>query len=266
MRSLNEAVEFGRSNIEQVEDLYVSKGRKEVAEFLGMSYNSVGHALKELGLYNDKIKERIRIRNIDKCKSKNPFLVEDEACSYLLGFILGDGSLHPRKEGNYSVNLYNNDRELMEKLIKLFYDERELSVRHYDTSPDGYSFDTADKGVYLKLIEYGLVPNKSRLGCKLPRVREEMMHHFIRGLFDADGSITSNHRGLKFYIYGHKSYMNELREVFPVPFKDCNRENLDGIAIYDKEGIRSIFNYMYKDASLYIRRKKEVFESCRWIE
>ena len=181
--------------------------------------------------------------------------------AYLLGFILGEGSLRVKGE-SVNLDIYSNDRGLMEKLIKAFYDDKELSVRHYENTDDGYYFDVYDRGVYRKLLEYGLNPRKSKEGCKLPKVSEANRSHFIRGLFDADGCVTSNHEnGLRFYIYGHPSYMAELKEIFPVPYKNCSTYNLDGIAIYSMSGIKEIYEYLYKDASLYLERKKRRFDS-----
>lgn len=261
MNSLKEAVAFGRENLNEVTEVYVNRGRRAVAEYLNMSYNSVGHALQQLGLYNDDVKQEIIKRNREKEKSKNPFLVEDEMCAYLLGFILGDGSLRVKGE-SVNLDIYSNDRFLMEKLIKAFYDDKELSIRRYKTTQDGYYFDVYDRGVYKKLLEYGLKPRKSKDGCKLPKVSEGNKHHFIRGLFDADGSVTNNHKkGLRVYIYGHPSYMGELRENLPVPYKECKVGSLDGIAIYNMSGIKEFYEYLYKDASIYLERKKRRFDS-----
>ena len=55
--------------------------------------------------------------------------------------------------------------------------------------------------------------------------------------------------------------MAVLKEIFPVPYKNCSTYNLDGIAIYSMSGIKEIYEYLYKDASLYLERKKRRFDS-----
>lgn len=269
MSFLQDRIQFAKDNYDKVKHLYLHGSRQDIADFLGMKYNSVGHVLSALNLnsrYNkDIIVEKKEVYfNTPKCK--NPFIEENEMSSYCLGFILGDGSLHPKKNvESYVVNIFNNDRSIMEKINSLFYDNRPLSVRHYDREidlPDGYSVDINDKYVYNSLYDYGIRPNKSKVGCILPVVSEGNLRHLVRGLFDSDGSISLNRNQLRFWLFGHPSYMSQLKDILPFPtYYSIRKDNLAEIAVYRKKVLVDLYHYLYDDATIYIERKKEVFEN-----
>ena len=119
------------------------------------------------------------------------------------------------------------------------------------------------------LYSYGLHNRKSwslDIDSIVSKIPSEYEHHFIRGLFDGDGSI-------KYYNY---SYLNKpqfhfgytgLKNVCEYVQKKLHiKRDLvhEGNITYtlvtrNPINISNIFNYLYKDATIYLSRKYNTF-------
>ena len=95
----------------------------------------------------------------------------------------------------------------------------------------------------------------------------ELKRHMVRGLFDSDGSVSMNSSSsVRLSFYGHPSYMEDLKKIFPVPFTVYNRKDkLGNIQVTRSEYVRTLYSYMYEGSTLYMKRKREVIEKCRGV-
>lgn len=105
------------------------------------------------------------------------------AMAYILGFIFADGCLVEYGNGYYGLDITSKDLPLL-KLIK-----RRLGAEHkIGRKERGYRIQIRNRYIYSDLLSLGLIPRKSKI-VKFPRVPERYSPHFIRGLFDGDGSV-----------------------------------------------------------------------------
>lgn len=121
-----------------------------------------------------------------------------------------------------------------------------------------------------KLIKLGCVPNKS-LKVTMPtkkQVPEKFFSHFIRGVFDGDGSLTINKgkypqtslmstddflQPLRTYLL--KNHNVETKHYY----KTAHTNTMSMFTCKTEHSIRYL-NWLYHDATFYLSRKKHKFD------
>lgn len=122
------------------------------------------------------------------------------------------------------------------------------------------------------LSKQGCLPNKTFI-LKFPQIDKTLIRHFIRGYFDGDGMLSITYRyykkSLKQYsqttysitttIEMIKKIMSEFKELGVYSaickrWKNRNNNNYT-LRVCSKYGIRKICDWMYKDATIFGKRK-----------
>ena len=124
--------------------------------------------------------------------------IDTEYKAYILGFIYADGTLYQAKTGNrqlkLTISLQEEDGYILEKLgedienikVKLSYPP--AISKHNWKKRKVLAFSSNQ--ICNRLISLGCYINKSKVGMKFPEIPSALMHHFVRGFFDGDGSVT----------------------------------------------------------------------------
>ena len=129
------------------------------------------------------------------------------------------------------------------------------------------------------LSQYGVIPRKSLFTYLPSNVPNNLMDHVIRGIFDGDGSIQakinnkdSHNRFLhSFSFCGSHKLMEDISnyclehlnlDVNPKVYDYHDRE-LSDIKIQNKNDMYQFGEWLYKDASIYLIRKKEVYDNFK---
>lgn len=182
----------------------------------------------------------------------------DEYTSYLYGYVLGDGNLQ-KSRPRFVID--SKDTDHMENLAKLIGTRVYYPKNHFDEA----IISVTSTVYYNKMLEWGLVPAKSIVGCELNQIPDNQnLRHLIRGLTDSDGcvSVRTKRVGFVWYIEGHSSYMNQLEKLIPF-----NLERVDGkrnsnirLGTEAKEKLERIYHWLYDDATIFMGRKKENFD------
>lgn len=257
---------------DQILELYNLKSRSEIAEILGITKNSMTHVLHYFGI--DKSSDHFKIKRLKQLDVgiNNPFKELTPESMYLLGYIYGDGSIYS-KGYEYAKNVLNissKDISILEDFCNEFnWSFSNICKKHSKKfNTDCYSLIVSDYYIYQSLLELGLVPNKSQLGCFIPKkvLESVYLNHFVRGLFDSDGNVGSYHYNnykLSFRIYGHITYISQLYEYLPNyfwHFKNTSKY-LYQITLYTQSDMLELYHYLYGDSpKLFLSRKKEIFE------
>ncbi len=122
----------------------------------------------------------------------------------------------------------------------------------------------------LDLIKNGCIPRKSLI-LEWPtenQVPENLISHFVRGFFDGDGSIsyqiTGRHKNPQFVVLfcGTKHFCDNLNQLLQKKLNFLNRKlykhkKMFQLSFNGNEQIKNFYNYLYKDAELFLKRKKE---------
>lgn len=121
------------------------------------------------------------------------------------------------------------------------------------------------------LNKWGVVNNKE-FKIKFPNwLDPQLQSHFIRGYFDGDGSIFLNRKDYCFSLIGTMEFLSRVQEIL---IDNCNltktkldnrfpkrHTNIRNLRYSGNTQVQRIFNYLYKDATIYMTRKFEKFKN-----
>lgn len=183
--------------------------------------------------------------------------------AYWLGFISADG--HVGNDG-ITIGLQKADDEHLHKFL--------YAVQ--SNSPVTYPANAARVNVYSQrmvedLRKMGFYRNKSQTQT-MPDIPIHLHSHFIRGLFDGDGSLKIYTRNKKRYVNpvteytialaGTAEMVSALRDIIVnacgvSEVKIQSRGTLHILEWSGKQQVQRILNWMYADANVYLQRKYE---------
>ena len=119
---------------------------------------------------------------------------------------------------------------------------------------NGCSLQICSEHVFNALLKNGVTPNKT-LNMNIPNISNHLIRHFIRGYFDGDGSFSCNkitfygQHNLLQYIKDNLSNLND-NNIF-----DKKKEKVSMLSYGKKDDVMFLYNYFYKDATIYLERK-----------
>jgi intein/homing endonuclease len=225
-------------------------------------------------------------KNINYSKSKtmnynNEFeKINTEEKAYVLGLLYSDGCIST----NNSVSLAMTDEQLIKRVNTLFpffnYTEAKNNTIN---SKILFTLRKHDKLLWLHLTNNGLIPNKSVLNkelVKIPNISSNLISHFIRGYFDGDGSIYSSKRRPNSRMFEicatAKQFLESLNNLFKenninLVFKQKKLGKLGKTLMYvirasKYSTIMQLKEFLYKDATIYLNRKKVLFDTMQLID
>lgn len=215
----------------------------------------------------------IEIRNNNEYKCKrvdNNFFecINTEEKAYILGFIYADGCI---TNGALQIKISEKDVELLEKIKIVLKSEHKIGIY---INENGYGI--GNKYCALRIQSQKIVSDLSLLGV-IPRktkqlvfptsnqVSRDLLRHFIRGFFDGDGSVYKHDTpcisftGTYNMLYGIKQEMQKITNtqanIYPYKDKDVFDYKVGGT-----NQMKKIYDYLYKDATIFLGRKKNKFE------
>lgn len=219
-------------------------------------------------------------RKIAKRKSNNTIdddffeVINTEEKAYWLGFLYADGAV-VRKGEYYTVviALSTIDKEHIYKFKKSL--NTSYKVREYvNKSGNSYcKIECCSKKLFNDLVKLGCFERKTLI-LNFPtqeQVPDNLIHHFMRGYFDGDGTINSHREvgnkrdQVRFQILGTENFIKGFINKLPL---DSNiKENItlqktkNIITIQIGGNIRSkkIFDFLYKDSHIYLDRKHDKY-------
>jgi len=182
--------------------------------------------------------------------------------AYVLGLLITDGCVS--KAGN--VSLCINDRDLLEKVKIALGSEHKITPSNYQKGL--YYFHFAREKLVRDLRKLCVVPRKSLI-VKFPDVPQDFLSHFIRGVFDGDGSVFFDKRRPKFplrskFVSSSESFVRKLQsslEYLGMPgrtiYKQRTKNGWSYMFIYDHKNSVRLFNILYSEATneLFLERK-----------
>lgn len=242
--------------------------------------------VKNLYYYVKKNKIKIQASRYLKKINHNFFeKIDTEHKAYFLGFILADGciQIEPKKKNNvvysYSKRLCFcnsiDDFEILNRFRKEVCPEAILKR----TSNIKGAINRKDQ-IILRINSQKLVDDLAVLGIK-PRktydtnfifdfnlIPKDLHRHFIRGFFDGDGWFT--YRGKSFgLIFTSLSFLKQIEKIFnshlfKINTKVYSTQNKNMISYqlilncgYGK--YKDLFEFLYKDATIFLHRKYNKF-------
>lgn len=191
--------------------------------------------------------------------------INTEEKAYLLGYILADG--HISKNNHLMFGCQYCDIDILEK-IKKSLKSNHIVKFNKDGNP---VLIMPCKYICEKLFSMGFTHNKSHevdFNKIISFVPNELMHHFIRGMFDGDGSIRYyNYDYVKGYqyhfgytgLYEVCEFVSKYLNIKTKIIRERNEEETYTTRITNAPLIKYIYSVLYKDATIYCDRKYKTF-------
>lgn len=265
-KEIEEILELGKQNL----------GCSEIAAITGYCSQTISNVAKRNNVLFKNMRASFNTSFFNK--------IDTQEQAYVLGLIYSDGYLLTKRRQNESgsFGIAITDREILEKVkIAMSSNHRINEYKSNDfygltqgtTKPYYRIIFTSDEA-YNALLSYGLSPNKT-YNLKFPSLEQLPQHlqrHFIRGLYDGDGSISrycdnTNTGHMKYTITftGTKEICNGIQEFFGSEIKLAQRypeRNVNNytLAYCGNISIKNKLDILYEDASIYLERKFKLWE------
>lgn len=241
---------------QRVNDLYANGlETPQIDKMLGFKRGISSYLLRKYGY---DIKHRGPKSKIGREDFFDSIDVEEKA--YFLGWLMADGNVSIyNNQYSIKVHVALKDRDVVDKFLKTIECENKTNVKE-GTNPS-YYVSLTSKHMCESLIKLGVVPNKSAHEIFPKQIDKDLAPHFIRGVFDGDG-ITDIKRKRSGFVGSYDMLTSILISI-----------NVDNITIFQhkrsnniyyflggKKFSRLLYEYMYKDATVWLNRKRERLE------
>ena len=253
----------------------------------GLSLRKIG---LELNMKPEYVKKYLILWGIETKKdnlyNENIFeKIDTEEKAYWLGFIYADGWISTEKNRNrLGIELSIKDKEHLEKFELFVCKEKNKNMIKTRTRVDTFNIDknlpieqkrkteTAliafdSKKIVNDLINLGCVQNKTFI-IKFPtkeQVPEHLIRHFLRGNFDGDGCISKKTKQLTFL--GTQDFCEKIKtqieKITSGNSKVTKTKNIYRFSksLMKKEQLLKVYNFFYKDATIFLERKRNIFSN-----
>lgn len=190
----------------------------------------------------------------------------NEISAYLFGYIEADGTILLKNGFKICFAVSERDNNYLEKLKNL----------------TGFTGKTTIKNHYLKTGKHKTctftisskqwqekIGNSIRIN-KIPLMPKHLIHHYVRGYFDGDGSVYfDKSRTFVSFVFSSEQLANSLLDVIKQHVGYSH-----GMKVYKKNNaqcwyfriakqnlVNQFGNWLYQDATIYLKRKKDKFAS-----
>ena len=191
--------------------------------------------------------------------------VDNERKAYWLGLLAADGNVSEKRDV-FSLTLHDQDREILD----IFLDDLQSNYHFYYYKNDNcVNLVINSKKIKTELSKYNIVPRKT-FSYRFPLLLNKNLYsHFIRGYFDGDGCIyISKSKQIEYSITSNEYILKDIQQIL---MKECNinktklknykKTIIKGLVYCGNQQAKRIYNYLYKNATIYFPRKKEKAES-----
>lgn len=242
----------------------IAKENNVVADTIYRQFRRNGYNTIERAIMN-------RIYSLDETYFD---VIDSEEKAYFLGLLYADGS-HNLKKYCISLELQEEDKPILDKLTIILQPDKPLffNRKRKENHKNSYKFYVSSKYMSNRLSELGVGQNKA-FTIRLPELRDDLIHHFIRGFFDGDGCISiylikNKYQSCSFSITSNREFLEKIQEILIEQLqlnktklaRDNRGNNISSLVYGGKQNCLKIRDWLYKDATVYLQRKHDKFYS-----
>lgn len=199
-------------------------------------------------------------------------IIDNQDKAYILGLLYADG-YHNVAENMVVLKLQASDRHILYAINDALRNDKPLQFdpasQKNPNNSDYYQLSFISKYTSAVLEAHGLVGAKSLI-LQFPEWLDCSLYpHFIRGYFDGDGHISRGKYKYNMSIVGTEAFCLRIQDIL---YKELGIESKLYIAttvdkptrilmITRKHLNKLFFDWIYKDANLYLQRKYDAYIS-----
>ena len=249
---------------------YINKelSYKEIAKIFNVNEKTIKINAKKYGLTSKIGSQGARKHKFNERYFEN---IDSEEKAYWLGFIAADGCVYKNKQSyRLQINLKGSDIDHLKKFQKAICSDYKITEKKVGKAQSNTcQLKINSTKMCNDLIKNNIIERKSII-FEPPILNKNLMSHFIRGYFDGDGWITSYKRNdsngyrNEVGIIGGKKALNYFIDFLPKGFSKYEKYKDDKIIQISGSSIKTIsetYNYLYENATIFLDRKKNVFEN-----
>lgn len=266
-KSYSKLTEEDKEYIIKVYYEYKNLKSKDIQSELGISDRAYKQVMKEYNI-NSKLKNRYTL-------NENYFEnIDTEEKAYILGLIYADGYIG--ESNNFALSM--KDEHIVRDVAKALSFSGEIRICDrggFENSKECYRLNFSNAKITSDLKKHGVCTSKLLTLNKIPSIKDELYRHFLRGYFDGDGSIGSyiskkvskgklySYKRLKMSLISTESFILEIKNRFNLngSIRDSKTKELKYLYLEGKEDLSKLYELMYKDATIFLNRKKEIWDN-----
>jgi hypothetical protein len=196
----------------------------------------------------------------------------DELLAYCYGILLTDGYITLERKGNRfyeKVDLKLTDRDIVEKVNQSLSSNQPIKDQSNGKYSRTYRITFSSPKLFNDLVALGCDSEKTAK-ANYPLIPFELDRHFIRGVFDGDGSWTTRRDGkeenIKFHgseklLYGiyekikHHLGFEPQKIDYPIDYNKSYKLKTYCVMKYGKLASYEIRDWLYHSANIFGNRK-----------
>lgn len=200
-------------------------------------------------------------------------IIDNEHKAYFLGLIIADGNVFKDKSGSGRQASISITLDLEDSYILNIFKNDVKTTTTIGEDGRGCGQIAVRSNIMAQSLEnYGITERKSFFTYLPDGIEEKYYRHLIRGIFDGDGSfqfITNRIKEIhSFSFCGTHRLMNDiahkLNEASVLNYEpsvyDYKNRTLSEIKIQSINCIKSFGDWIYTDATVFLKRKKEKYD------
>lgn len=184
--------------------------------------------------------------------------IDCEAKAYFLGYIMADGNVSINNN-QYSLKFHISiqDREIVDKFLEVINSSNKATIREESQS---YYVSLTSVHMCKRLMALGVVPRKTGIEAISKDIPRNLIHHYLRGVFDGDGitDISKKRSGFIGSINMISGILEELKEKLTVFEAGKNKKVVYFLG--GKKFSKKLYNYLYDEATIWLERKRTRLE------
>lgn len=234
---------------------------RKIAEFFGFDKGVVARELKRRGIEQRNPGDRNRLYRVNQYAFD---VIDSQEAAYWLGFLYADGMVYHR---TLRLTLKDSDRDHVIRFgqfMKSDFIVQTGIVNVKGAKHKTCSFTITHDHLAARLVELGIVKGMREPDACLRAVPEHLVHHWVRGLFDGDGSA---HTKPTISLLGSRRLMAYVRDLFATHVGTnpdlklmAHPSGIWYVRYSGKPQSLRIASYLYRDATIFLPRKLAVIQ------
>lgn len=278
---------YNKDEIDKIINLYKENNTlKEISKIFNTKPDKISKILKQNNIQIKKTSDYYDSKHFATNKKyifdEDYFeIINENHKAYWLGFLYADGHvrLNKSKNGSYKggtveIGLKNDDSYHLFNFLFFLKGNVPVKLKNVKLNDKIYPscrLNLNSVKMANDLIKHGCVERKSLI-LKFPyNLDNNLLSHFIRGYIDGDGCIA-------FYTYelndsfhvsllGTFEFLSGVKSTLENNNIECSNVKSEEskafcLRIYGRDNLTNLYNYLYKDAEVFLGRKYEKFKNA----
>lgn len=202
--------------------------------------------------------------------------IDSEPKAYLLGFLAADGAIIERqgKPVGFSITLAEADAAHLMRIRELLGSEHKVYCLQTKQGTRQCTLSIRSREMGADLEQHGVCRRKTFTHSWPTTIPDELLHHYVRGYFDGDGSVYSQlpagyrTRQVRLQMIGTIGFLRSVQEFLldraQAGVGTIFDQGVPGMGMIQYGGnpqVARIANCLYQDASIWLPRKHQRLES-----